>query len=68
MNKILKEYVDKYYQNENTFEVIRNMKNYYDNEDEYWYIIEELLDENNQLKEKIKELEDFKWKYEELCK
>lgn len=29
---------------------------------------EQLQQENKQLKGKIKELEEYKWKYEELCK
>lgn len=31
-------------------------------------IINNLQQENKQLKEEIKELEEYKWKYEELCK
>ena len=40
---------------------IQNMQDYYDNEDEYWWIIETLLD-------KVLELEEYKFKYEGLCK
>lgn len=30
--------------------------------------IEKLKKENKELKDKIEELEEYKWKYEELCK
>lgn len=40
---------------------IQNMQGYYDNEDEYWWIIETLFD-------KILELEEYKSMYEGLCK
>ena len=39
---------------------IQDMQYYYDNEDEYWWIIETLFD-------KILELEEYKFMYEDLC-
>lgn len=40
--EILEKYIEEY--KDNWHEVINNMKNHYDNEDEYWWIIEYLLD------------------------
>ena len=41
-NERLNDFIEDY--KENWKNAINNMKNYYDNEDEYWWIIEELLD------------------------
>lgn len=40
--KIIDDFIEKYINN--PYDTIRNMKNYYDNEDEYWFIIGYLLD------------------------
>lgn len=55
----LNDYIEDY--KKNGRRAIQDMRCYYDNEDEYWWIIETLFD-------KILELEEYKQMYEGLCK
>ena len=42
MNRIFEEYLEEY--KKDSYQGLQSMKNHYDNKDEYWWIIEELLD------------------------
>lgn len=55
--EILNNFIEQY--KTNWHDAIDNMKNYYDNEDEYWWIIQELLDKNIELQEQLKDIKFY---------